>query len=267
MIAVAPALAISSTPSGNGKNASEAATVPFNGSTAFCAPRRHESTRLVCPAPTPMVWPSRAYKIAFDFTCLQTFQANSSARFSSAVGGRFVTTFKSESFNWCRSVSCTSIPPETFLNTHFCGLFVISTKRRFFLAENFSIAALSKAGAAITSRNSLAISSAAAASTGRFTPITPPNADTGSLERALVRFGKCRSRRSSTGIGVLDDRANRFLEFLRQVPRGLQVNDVVIGKLFALYLARVGYSGARGVGIHCCFLVRIFAVTQVGDLA
>ena len=66
---------------------------------------------------------------------------------------------------------------------------------------------------------------------------------------------------------MLDDRANRFLKFLRQVPRGLQVNDVVIGKLFALYLARVGDSRARGVGIHCCFLVRIFAIAQIGNLA
>src|SRR5437660_8485215 len=72
MIAVDPALAISSTPSGNGKNASDAATVPLSGSCAFIAPILHESTRLICPAPTPTVWPSRTYKIAFDFTCLQT---------------------------------------------------------------------------------------------------------------------------------------------------------------------------------------------------
>ena len=38
MMAVAPALAISSTPSGKGKKASEAATVPFSGSWAFIAP-------------------------------------------------------------------------------------------------------------------------------------------------------------------------------------------------------------------------------------
>src|ERR1019366_4958372 len=60
MMAVAPALAISSTPSGKGKKASEAATVPFRGNWAFMAPSLHASTRLICPAPTPTVWPSRA---------------------------------------------------------------------------------------------------------------------------------------------------------------------------------------------------------------
>ena len=45
---------------GKGKKASEAATVPFSGSWAFIAPILAESTRLICPAPTPTVWPSRA---------------------------------------------------------------------------------------------------------------------------------------------------------------------------------------------------------------
>jgi len=30
------------------------------GSTAFMAPKRAASTRLICPAPMPMVWPSLA---------------------------------------------------------------------------------------------------------------------------------------------------------------------------------------------------------------
>ena len=52
----------------------DASTVPFKGSTAFIAPIFTESTRLVCPAPTLTVWPAFAYTIAFDFTCLHTFQ-------------------------------------------------------------------------------------------------------------------------------------------------------------------------------------------------
>ena len=56
MIAVAPAFAISSIPSRNGKKASEATTVPARGRTAFSAAMRAESTRLICPAPTPTVW-------------------------------------------------------------------------------------------------------------------------------------------------------------------------------------------------------------------
>ena len=51
-----------------------------SGSTAFIAPSFTESTRLIWPAPTPTVCPARAYTIAFDFTCLATFQPNSSAR-------------------------------------------------------------------------------------------------------------------------------------------------------------------------------------------
>ena len=39
---------------------SEAATVPWSGSWAFIAPIFAESTRLIWPAPTPTVWPSRA---------------------------------------------------------------------------------------------------------------------------------------------------------------------------------------------------------------
>ena len=40
--------------------------------------------------------------MALDFTCLQTFQAKSRARFSSAVGGRLVTTFRSASCSGAR---------------------------------------------------------------------------------------------------------------------------------------------------------------------
>ena len=78
------------------------------------------------------------------------------------------------------------MPPETFFSTQSCGLFVISTRRRFFLAANFSRAPFSNDGAAITSRNNFAISSAAAASTGRFTPMTPPKAETGSHSSARL---------------------------------------------------------------------------------
>ena len=59
--AVAPAAATASRPSRNGKNASDAATVPASGSAPRRLPaaglhRRHActaSTRLICPAPTP----------------------------------------------------------------------------------------------------------------------------------------------------------------------------------------------------------------------
>ena len=68
------------------------------------------------------------------------------------------------------------------------------------------------------------------------------------------------------GIGVLDDGADGGLvriEFLGEIPGGLQVDDVVVGKFFALKLAGVGHACAGAVGIHGRLLVRVFAVAQV----
>ena len=56
MIAVAPASAAASTPSLNGKKASEASTVPLTGSSAFATAIFEESTRDIWPAPIPTVW-------------------------------------------------------------------------------------------------------------------------------------------------------------------------------------------------------------------
>ena len=95
--AVAPALAASSTPSGKGKNASEATTLPCSGCWDFITAIFTESTRLIWPAPTPSVAPSLAKTMALDFTCLQTFQAKRRVLISSAVGARLVTTLSSES--------------------------------------------------------------------------------------------------------------------------------------------------------------------------
>ncbi len=69
--AVAPASAITCSPSANGKKASDAATEPlrqrlcfspcaFAASAAFHAAMRAASTRLICPAPMPTVAPSFA---------------------------------------------------------------------------------------------------------------------------------------------------------------------------------------------------------------
>ena len=69
--AVAPAATAASSPSANGKNASEATTLParqraldspaaFAASSAFHAAMRAQSTRLGCPAPMPTVAPSLA---------------------------------------------------------------------------------------------------------------------------------------------------------------------------------------------------------------
>src|SRR5258708_4072230 len=97
MTAVAPALAASSTPSGNGKKASEATTAPCSGDCAFITASLTESTRLIWPAPTPRGAPSRAKTMALDFTCLQTFQAKRMFCISSGEGARLVTVRSSDS--------------------------------------------------------------------------------------------------------------------------------------------------------------------------
>ena len=56
-----------------------------------------ESTRLICPAPTPSVRSAEANRIVLDLTCAQTRHAKRSACHSSAVGCRFVTTLSSPS--------------------------------------------------------------------------------------------------------------------------------------------------------------------------
>src|SRR2546429_596424 len=89
--AVAPALAASSTPSGKGKNASEATTLPVSGVCAFITAIFTESTRLICPAPTPSVAPSLANTMALDFTCFATCHAKRMMCISSGVGMRLVT--------------------------------------------------------------------------------------------------------------------------------------------------------------------------------
>ncbi len=52
-------------------------------------------------------------------------------------------------------------------------------------------------------------------------------------------------------------------KLLGEVPGGLQVDDVVVGKFLALELAGIGNAFARAVGIHGGLLVRVFAVAQV----
>ena len=64
---------------------------------------------------------------------------------------------------------------------------------------------------------------------------------------------------------MFDDGAHRFLEFLGEIPGGLQIDDVVIRKLFALHLMRIGHACAGTVRVHRRFLVRVLAVAQVQD--
>ena len=57
------------------------------------------------------------------------------------------------------------------------------------------------------------------------------------FERLLVSLGERLAGSGSARIGVLDDGADWLVELLRQIPRRLQIDNIVVGKLFALQLA------------------------------
>src|ERR1051325_5223322 len=118
MTAAAPASASASSPSRNGKNASEATTEPLSetpASAAFVAAMRTLSTRLICPAPTPSVVRSRQKTMAFDFTYLATHQAKTRSARCASLGAARVTSLKSLGSSTCESLVCTSRPPPTRL--------------------------------------------------------------------------------------------------------------------------------------------------------
>src|SRR5579863_5999570 len=83
------------------------------------------------------------------------------------------------------------------------------------------------------------------------------------FEGALVGFGESLAGGGAAGVGVLDDGADRLIEFLCEIPGGLQVDDVVVGEFLALELTGVGHAGAGAVGVHGGPLMGVFAVAQV----
>ena len=87
--------------------------------------------------------------IAFDFTCLQTFQAKAQAAYSSSVGLRMVGTLSAfRSVKTPRSRSCTINPPTNFLRSKpscfTCVSGPTSSKRRSFLRFNSASASTGK---------------------------------------------------------------------------------------------------------------------------
>src|SRR3989454_2491925 len=145
MIARTPAAPASSTPSENGKNASEANTAPAGSWPcwrALCTARKEASTRLICPAPIPIAASSRASSTALDLTLPTAAQAKRRSRHSSAVGGRRVTTFHPASstarLGWKRS--WTRNPPRRRLKSQLGrsesrGSGGSAITRRFFRSE------------------------------------------------------------------------------------------------------------------------------------
>ena len=86
---------------------------------------------------------------------------------------------------------CTSIPPDTFFTVTWPDSGLDNSMRRiFFFASKISRASFVKAGAMITSKKILLISSAVATSTSRFNATMPPKADTESASYALT-YASC----------------------------------------------------------------------------
>ena len=196
---VAPASTTTSRPSRNGKKASLATTVPASDRPACWAlmlAMRAESSRLICPAPTPMVMPLAQKTIALLLTYLATFQANSRSCNCPAVGCTFVTTLRSASaISWLSAV-CSSRPEPTRLASialRPCSQAVappagssIFIRRTLALALKMSRASGVKSGAISTSTNCLLTCWAAAPSTERLKAMMPPKALVGSVWNALL---------------------------------------------------------------------------------
>src|SRR5205809_294231 len=111
MIAVTPARAATSMPSGNGKYASEAMTASRAFSPALRTAVSTATTRDIWPGPTPTVASPLARTIAFEVTCFTQRHAKSRSVSSSSDGVRSVATLKLPSSTADSSGVCTSMPP------------------------------------------------------------------------------------------------------------------------------------------------------------
>src|SRR5690349_6314826 len=159
-MALMPYSAATSMPSRNGKNASEAIELPSTvspSSLALSAATRVEYTRDICPAPTPMVMPSLANTMAFDFTYLHTRQANHRSAYCVGVGLSLLTTLNVSGCAIAVSRLCTSRPPTTLRYASSEGWVLFSgpvtSKLTLALPVSTAPAAADTDGAAITSTN------------------------------------------------------------------------------------------------------------------
>src|SRR3989454_586611 len=187
MTAVAPAAIASSSPSAKGKKASLARTEPRSempSRSARARALRTGSTREVCPPPRASVRSAVVNAMAFDLTCLTTRQAKASARSSSAVGARRVTTLASRGSSMARSASCTRRPAVTPRSAGAFGGAASGcqrTRRRAFFRRRSSSASGSKSGAISTSVKSSSTARARGSVHGRVDTTMPPKGDSGSV--------------------------------------------------------------------------------------
>ena len=170
-------------PSRNGKKASDDTTESTRLKPAFCAlieAMRVLSTRLICPAPTPNVWPFLQNTMALDFTYFATRQANSKSCSCSLLGCVLLTTLSCEACTFSVSGDCTSRPPLTrFTSYWLCALDSGTVSTRTFCFAAVTLSAASEAlGAMMSSTNWLAVICVAlSASNSRLKAMMPPNAE------------------------------------------------------------------------------------------
>src|SRR5260370_35446429 len=70
------------------------------------------------------------------------------------------------------------------------------------------------------------------------------------FERPQVSLGQRLAGRGAARIAVFDNGADRLVELLRQIPRGLPTDNIVLGDLLTLPLARTHHAYARTVRVH-----------------
>ena len=66
----------------------------------------------------------------------------------------------------------------------------------------------------------------------------------------------------AAGVGVLDDDDGGIVEFLREFPAGVEIDEVVVAEFFALELGGSGDAEAGAVSVESGALVGVFAVAE-----
>ena len=203
---------MTSTPSGNGKNASDAATEPLIPSTDFIAPmRRRVHAAHLARADAGGLAVARVQN-GIRLHVLADLPREQQV--AHLLLGRLALAHNLEvgSASGRISLSCSSTPPETFFSTHFCSMGSTSTRRRFFLAAKISRAASVelRRGNDFEKqlrhlRRGFRVNGAVHANH------SAKRRDWVALQRALVGFCQSGSNCGAAGIGVLDDGARPAL--------------------------------------------------------
>ncbi len=134
----------------------------------------------------PIAISPRASRIALDLTAATAAHAKWRSTHSASVGRRWLGTVQAWSAGSKTKRSCTRNPPRTRLKSRPALRETgSSTTRRFFFPANTACACSWYDGATTTSTNRSLIAWAVASSTTVLKATTEPNAETGSVARAL----------------------------------------------------------------------------------